>query len=80
MRTDSLSSIRTRPWYPTGLDQLEQALRTHDDVSIVFRITNDSLRDPSDGTGAIFPAVQLHLENQTVLGHGQVTGIRYPDN
>lgn len=61
-------------------DQPEQALRTHDDVPIVFRITNDSPRDPSDGTGAIFPARQLHLEDQTVVGQGRVTGIRYPDN
>jgi len=61
-------------------DQPEQALRTHDDVPIVFRITNDSPRDPSDGTGAIFLARQLHLEDQTVVGQGRVTGIRYPDN
>ena len=61
-------------------DQPEQALRTHDDVAIVFRITNDSPRDPSDGTGAVFPARQLHLEDQTVVGQGRVTGIRYPDN
>lgn len=61
-------------------DQPEQALRAHDDVPIVFRITNDSPRDPSDGTGAIFPARQLHLEDQTVVGQGRVTGIRYPNN
>ena len=61
-------------------DQPEQALRTHDDVPIVFRITNDSPRDPGDGTGAIFPARQLRLEDQTVVGQGRVTGIRYPDN
>ena len=61
-------------------DQPEQALRTHDDVAIVFRITNDSPRDPSDGTGAVFPARQLHLEDQTVVGQGRVTGIHYPDN
>ncbi|WP_339345764.1 LPXTG cell wall anchor domain-containing protein [Bifidobacterium apis] len=61
-------------------DQPEQALRTHDDVPIVFRITNDSPRDPSDGTGAIFPARQLHLEDQTIVGQGRVTGIHYPDN
>lgn len=61
-------------------DQPEQALWAHDDVPIVFRITNDSPRDPSDGTGAIFPARQLHLEDQTVVGQGRVTGIRYPNN
>ncbi|WP_295731088.1 LPXTG cell wall anchor domain-containing protein [uncultured Bifidobacterium sp.] len=61
-------------------DQPEQALRAHDDVPIVFRITNDSPRDPCDGTGAIFPARQLHLEDQTVVGQGRVTGIRYPNN
>ena len=61
-------------------DQPEQALRTHEDVAIVFRITNDSPRDPSDGTGAIFPARQLHLEDQTVAGQGRVTEIHYPDN
>ena len=61
-------------------DQPEQALRTRDDVPIVFRITNDSPRDPGDGTGAVFLARQLHLEDQTVVGQGRVTGIRYPDN
>ena len=61
-------------------DQPEQALRTHDDVAIVFRITNDSPRDPSNGTGAIFPARQLRLKDQTVVGQGRVTRIRYPDN
>ena len=61
-------------------DQPEQALRTRDDVPIVFRITNDSPRDPGDGTGAVFLARQLHLEDQTVVGRGRVTGVRYPDN
>ena len=61
-------------------DQPEQALRTRDDVPIVFRITNDSPRDPGDGTGAVFLARQLHLEDQTVVGQGRVTGVRYPDN
>ena len=65
--------------YPDGdRDHPGQALPVAGDTDIVFRITNDSGKDPGTGGGALFRAKDLTLEDWTVNGGGRVIDFRYP--
>lgn len=66
--------------FPEGdRDDPGQALLVRGDIDMVFRITNDSGRDPDTGFGAYFRASDIRLEDWTVAGDGLVKDITYPD-
>ena len=65
--------------FPDGdRDEPNQALPVKGDIDMVFRITNDSGKDPGTGRGAYFRARDLSLEDWTVTGGGRVVDLKYP--
>lgn len=65
--------------FPDGdRDEPDQALPVKGDIDMVFRITNDSGKDPGTGRRALFRARDLSLEDWTVTGSGRVVDLKYP--
>ena len=70
----------TRSGLPDGdRNSPEEALTVHGDTDITARVYNDSGTDPDTGTGYVFLGKDLHLEDATIAGDGQVVDWRYPD-
>ena len=83
---DMTPSLKIEKWdeksgFPKGdRDTAEEALKgAKDGDVIVFTITNTSKTD-DDGEGAWFKASDLKLTDETIVGDGKVTDLKYPDN
>ena len=84
---DMTPSLKIEKWdetsgWPKGdRDTPNEALEgAKDGDVIVFTITNTSKTDPDTGEGAWFKASDLKLEDETIVGDGTVTDLKYPDN
>ena len=83
---DMTPSLKIEKWdetsgFPKGdRDTPGDALQgAKDGDVIVFTITNTSKTD-DEGHGAWFKASDLKLEDETIVGDGKVTDLKYPDN
>lgn len=83
---DMTPSLKIEKWdetsgFPKGdRDTPGDALQgAKDGDVIVFTITNTSKTD-DEGNGAWFKASDLKLEDETIVGDGKVTDLKYPDN
>lgn len=84
---DMTPSLKIEKWdetsgWPDGdRDTPNEALEgAKDGDVIVFTITNTSKTDPDTGEGAWFKASDLKLEDETIVGDGTVTDLKYPEN
>ncbi|MCX8672833.1 LPXTG cell wall anchor domain-containing protein [Bifidobacterium sp. B4001] len=57
----------------------KEALTVHGDTDITARIYNDSGTDPDTGLGHVYLGRDLHPEDATIAGDGDVVDWQYPD-
>lgn len=70
----------TRSGLPDGdRNSPEEALTVHGDEDISVRIYNDSGTDPDTGLGHVYLGRDLHPEDATIAGDGDVVDWKYPD-